>query len=68
MSIDHAVELMFKAVALARGGEVFVLKMPVLLIEDLAALLRDRLSPLEGLSPSTSATVRRWAHSRRSGA
>jgi UDP-N-acetylglucosamine 4,6-dehydratase len=50
MSIDHAVELMFKAVTIARGGEVFVLKMPVLRIEDLAALLRDRLSPLNGLA------------------
>jgi FlaA1/EpsC-like NDP-sugar epimerase len=39
MLIDHAVDLMFKALPLAQGGEVFVLKMPAIRIEDLAQLL-----------------------------
>jgi len=39
MLIDNAVDLMFQALALAHGGEVFVLKMPAIRIEDLAQLL-----------------------------
>lgn len=45
MSIDHAVELMFKALGSARGGEVFVLKMPALRVEDLAHVMRELLAP-----------------------
>jgi FlaA1/EpsC-like NDP-sugar epimerase len=48
MSIDRAVNLMFDALALARGAEVFVLKMPALRIEDLASLLRENVSALDG--------------------
>jgi len=48
MSLEHAVDLMFTALGLARGGEVFVLKMPVLRIEDLASLLRDHVAALHG--------------------
>jgi UDP-N-acetylglucosamine 4,6-dehydratase len=55
MSIEHAVELMFEALRMARGGEVFVLKMPALRIEDLAAVLCDRLAPLHGLRPDAIA-------------
>ncbi|MHB1244337.1 MAG: polysaccharide biosynthesis protein [Gaiellaceae bacterium] len=51
MSIEHAVELMFDALALAKGGEVFVLKMPALRIEDLAVTMRDALAPLSGYKP-----------------
>jgi FlaA1/EpsC-like NDP-sugar epimerase len=51
MSIDHAVELMFEALRIARGGEVFVLKMPAVRIEELATVLRDELAPLHGLQP-----------------
>jgi UDP-N-acetylglucosamine 4,6-dehydratase len=45
MSTEHAIALMFKSLELAKGGEVFVLKMPAIRIEDLAAVLRERLSP-----------------------
>jgi UDP-N-acetylglucosamine 4,6-dehydratase/5-epimerase len=50
MSIEHAVGLMFDALALAKGGEVFVLKMPALRVEDLAIVMRDVLAPLAGHS------------------
>lgn len=48
MSIEHAVELMFDALGFAKGGEVFVLKMPALRIEDLALTMRESLAPLSG--------------------
>lgn len=51
MSIEHAVELMFDALGLAKGGETFVLKMPALRIEDLALVMRDALAPLAGHRP-----------------
>jgi len=51
MSVDHAVELMFDALSLARGGEVFVLKMSVMRIQDLASVLREHLAPHHGFEP-----------------
>lgn len=51
MPIEHAVDLMFLALQLAHGGEVFVLKMPVLRIEDLASVLREHLSEKHGHRP-----------------
>jgi UDP-N-acetylglucosamine 4,6-dehydratase len=50
MSIEHAVELMFRAIGLAQGGEVFVLKMPALRIEDLAQAMAEQLAPRYGHS------------------
>lgn len=50
MSIDRAVDLMFHALELAHGGEVFVLKMPAIRIEDLAALLLDQLPERHGFT------------------
>jgi UDP-N-acetylglucosamine 4,6-dehydratase/5-epimerase len=41
MSIPQAARLVLRAAELAKGGEVFVLKMPVLKIEDLAQMLID---------------------------
>lgn len=41
MSIPQAARLVLRAAELAKGGEVFVLKMPVLKIEDLAQTLID---------------------------
>lgn len=39
MEINHAVSLVLKAAEIAVGGEVFVLKMPVVRIEDLATTM-----------------------------
>ncbi|MFC1626951.1 UDP-N-acetylglucosamine 4,6-dehydratase family protein [Patescibacteria group bacterium] len=44
MTIEGAVGLILKAVAMAQGGEVFILKMPALKIIDLADVLIERFS------------------------
>lgn len=41
MSIDEAVNLLLKSVSIADGGEIFVLKMPVINIIDLAEVLLE---------------------------
>jgi len=42
MTIEEAVRLIFKAAETARGGEVFILKMPALKIIDLAEVMIDK--------------------------
>jgi FlaA1/EpsC-like NDP-sugar epimerase len=51
MSIPQAVELSLKATLLARGGEIFILKMPVLNIGDLAQALIRIYAPRYGYAP-----------------
>lgn len=51
MSIDEAVRLVIESAALAIGGEVFITKMPVIRIIDLAEVMIQELSPLYGYSP-----------------
>ena len=46
MTINQAVELIFKATNIAKGGEVFILKMPALKIVDLAQVLIEEYAPL----------------------
>lgn len=46
MSVDQAVALVMESVELARGGEVFITKMPTLAIEDLARVM------IQGIAPS----------------
>ncbi|AEV70522.1 UDP-N-acetylglucosamine 4,6-dehydratase family protein [Acetivibrio clariflavus] len=41
MSLSQAVELTIKACKIAKGGEVFVLKMPVIRLKDLAEVIID---------------------------
>ena len=43
MTIPKAVELIFKATDISKGGEIFILKMPALKIADLAQVLIEEL-------------------------
>jgi len=45
MTIEESVKLVLKAGGIAKGGEVFVTKMPVMKIEDLAFAMIDLLAP-----------------------
>jgi len=51
MSIQEAVRLVIDSASLARGGEVFITKMPVIRINDLAQVMIEELAPIYGLSP-----------------
>jgi FlaA1/EpsC-like NDP-sugar epimerase len=52
MSIEESVKLIIDSALLAKGGEVFVTKMPVVRIEDLALALIEELAPHYGQKPS----------------
>lgn len=51
MSIKEAVRLVIESAYYACGGEVFVTKMPVIKIKDLAEVMIDQLSPEYGYKP-----------------
>jgi FlaA1/EpsC-like NDP-sugar epimerase len=51
MTLSQAVSLVIDAVFLAKGGEVFVSKMPVCRIADLAILMIEELAPRYGRAP-----------------
>lgn len=51
MSIPQAVDLVFKATKMSRGGEIFIFKMPVVKIEDLAKAMILNFAPLYGYQP-----------------
>jgi FlaA1/EpsC-like NDP-sugar epimerase len=51
MTLRDAVRLVMNSVFLAEGGEVFVTKMPVVRIEDLAQVMRQELAPRFGYRP-----------------
>lgn len=51
MSIDEAVRLVIESAVLAIGGEVFITKMPVIQISDLAEVMIRELAPVYGYSP-----------------
>lgn len=51
MSIKEAVRLVIDSAQIACGGEVFVTKMPVIKIRDLADVMIKELAPLYGHSP-----------------
>lgn len=51
MSIKEAVRLVIESAFLARGGEVFVTKMPVIRIEDLVHVMIEELAPHYGHDP-----------------
>jgi len=48
MTIDQAVSLVLRTAGFARGGEVFITKMPVIRIEDLAQVMIRELAPVYG--------------------
>ena len=52
MTLKQACSLVLEASELARGGEVFVTKMPVMRIEDLAHVMIYRLAPEFGHAPT----------------
>ncbi len=51
MSIEQAVALVLGSVSLARGGEVFITKMPVICVKDLAHAMIVSLAPRYGHDP-----------------
>lgn len=51
MSIKQAVRLIIDSAVLARGGEIFITKMPVARIQDLAEVMIERLAPEYGHDP-----------------
>ena len=51
MTLEEAVRLVIGSTFLARGGEVFVTKMPVLRIADLAWSMIQDLAPAHGFAP-----------------
>lgn len=52
MSISQATKLVIDSALLAKGGEVFVTKMPVIKICDLASVMINRLGPKYGFDPN----------------
>jgi len=51
MSIEESVKLVIDSAMQARGGEVFITKMPVVRIEDLAKAMIAELAPRYGYAP-----------------
>ncbi|MDO8603586.1 MAG: polysaccharide biosynthesis protein [Candidatus Omnitrophota bacterium] len=51
MSIDKATELVLKAAQMSEGGEIFILKMPVLRIKDLAKAMIEEMALSCGYAP-----------------
>ncbi|MFA5371211.1 MAG: polysaccharide biosynthesis protein [Sideroxydans sp.] len=51
MSIEESVRLVIDSAMLAKGGEVFITKMPVVRIADLARALIEELAPRYGYTP-----------------
>jgi len=64
MSIPRAVDLVLKAAQIARGGEIFILKMNALRIGDLAGVMIEELAPQYGYDP---ASIRREIVGKRPG-
>jgi FlaA1/EpsC-like NDP-sugar epimerase len=52
MTLDESVRLVLESIELACGGEVFVTKMPVVRIRDVAEELVELVAPLFGRNPS----------------
>ncbi|MHA1729866.1 MAG: SDR family NAD(P)-dependent oxidoreductase [Promethearchaeota archaeon] len=51
MSIEQAARLILKSIAMTQGGEIFVLKMPVVWIKDLIEIIIEEYCPQIGKDP-----------------
>lgn len=56
MTIEEAAKLVLKSITIAQGGEVFVTKMPVVKITDLAEVMIELLAPKYGYRPENIQT------------
>lgn len=52
MTVQDAVRLVISSMVLAKGGEVFITKMPVLAIRDLAEVMVGLIAPVYGHDPA----------------
>lgn len=57
MTIEEAARLVLQSVLISKGGEVFVTKMPVVRIPDLAEVMIKLIAPKCGYTPSDIKTV-----------
>ena len=53
MTIPQAVDLVFKATKMAKGGEIFIFKMPVVKLGDLAKCMIEHFAPEYGRKPES---------------
>jgi FlaA1/EpsC-like NDP-sugar epimerase len=51
MTVEGAVGLVINSAIMARGGDVFITKMPVIRIVDLAEVMIEELAPIHGFKP-----------------
>ena len=52
MTKDDAIKLIVNAASLAKGGEIFILKMPLLYLSDLFDVMKQILAPKYGFKPN----------------
>lgn len=57
MSVEDSVRLVINSAIIAKGGEVFITKMPVARIEDLARAMIEELAPIYGRRPDDIAVT-----------
>ena len=58
MSTSQTINLLFKVIKIAQGGEIFIFKMPVIRIIDLAEVMIEKLAPIYGYNADDIAIKR----------